>query len=297
MSRPVHVDRLVPHPANIRENLGDLAALTASIRAQGILQPLVAEPRPDGKYTVLAGHRRLAAARRAGLETVPVTIRPATGGWAKAIEIMLVENCQRRDLGPIEKAEAMGALRELGYTASAIARQLGMVPSGVTRYLSFLELDEGTRERVRDGTVTAAAALRAVTKTRKTTRRARGELPAGRKAQMSGAGFTPRHRLAGEAQAVCDHTTRPVLGGVACGQCWEQVIRADALQPADEPGLGRLTAREERLAVVADLRMAGAGINGNGAVDGTVTARQVAEQLGVSTRTIERYKRDLAGAS
>ena len=93
------IARLREHPANVREDLGDLDELAASIRSHGILQPVVVQPNPaePGTFLILAGHRRTAAAALAGLSTVPVTVRAAAG--PKAIEIMLIENCQRHDLG------------------------------------------------------------------------------------------------------------------------------------------------------------------------------------------------------
>lgn len=289
-ARPVHVSRLVSHPANIRHDLGDLTDLTASIRAQGILQPLVAEPRPDGKYTVLAGHRRLAAARRAGLEMVPVTVRRAASDTAKAIEVMLVENCQRRDLGPIEKAEAMGELRDRGYTMTAIAQAIGMTVSTVSGYLAYLDMDEGSRERVRNGTVKSGDALKAIRRTRK----ARGAHGGGRPVHVERPWFGDRHPLARAARALCHHTNRAVVGGVACGQCWERAIRDDAAEPPDEPEpLERFTKRDERMAMIAGLNMA----DGPTPKPGQVTAAEAAERVGVSPRTIERYKRDLAGAA
>lgn len=293
MARPVHVSRLVPNPGNIRHDLGDLADLTASIRAQGILQPLVAEPRPDGKYTVLAGHRRLAAAKRAGLETVPVTIRRATGGTAKAIEVMLVENCQRKDLGPIERAEAMGELRDRGYTVTAIARAIGLTVSTVSTALALLDLDAGSRERVRNGIVKAGDAMAAVRRTRKAQRGG----GTGRPAHVGDPWFSDRHRLARTVRAMCGHTNRPIVGRVGCGQCWEQAIRDDALQPPEEPEpVERLTRRQERMQSVAALPLAPVGTNQQ-KMPGQITAAQAAELVGVSERTIERYKRDLAGAA
>jgi ParB family chromosome partitioning protein len=291
MARPIHVSRLVGHPANIRHNLGDLADLTASIRAQGILQPLLAEPRPDGKYTILAGHRRLAAAKQAGLEMVPVTVRRAATDQAKAIEVMLVENCQRRDLGPIEKAEAMGVLRDRGYTVTAIARAIGLAPSTVSATLALLDLDEASRERVRDGTVKAGDALKAVRRTRRA-----GGGRTGRPVHTAPAHFTGRHPLARSAQAMCSHNTRPVVGGVACGQCWEAAIREDAAMLPEEPEtVAAPTRRQERMAAAAELRLHDSG----DAVPppGVLTAAMAAERLGVSPRTIARYKHDLAGAA
>ncbi len=284
----IHVSRIDPHPANIREDLGDLAELTASIRVHGIVQPLVVE-QASGRYRLLAGHRRLAAAKRARLEMVPCVIRPAPG--SRAIEVMLVENCQRRDLGPVEKAEAMGALRNYGLSVTDIARRIGLHPSSVSGYLAYLDLDEATRQRVKDGTVKAGDAVRAVRKSRK---KARGGTT-GRPVQAEPAWLAPKHRLAAAAAAMCGHTRRPQVGSVACGQCWEQAIRDDHTEP--EPELEPLTRRQERIEQLAEMRL----YDGNGRPDtpDIVTAAEAAERLGVTPRTVERYKRDLAlaGAS
>src|ERR1039458_3449403 len=85
--------KLHPHPDNIREDLGDMTDMAASVRAHGVLQPLVVVPHPvkAGHYYVLAGHRRLEAARIAGLTTIPVMIRQADIGSSKAIQVILVE--------------------------------------------------------------------------------------------------------------------------------------------------------------------------------------------------------------
>jgi ParB family chromosome partitioning protein len=288
-SRPIHVSRLVPHPSNVRDDLGDLAELAASIAAQGILQPLVAEPRADSKYTVLAGHRRLAAAKRARLEMVPVIIQPARDA-GKAIEVMLVENCQRRDLSAVEKARAMGSLRDdLGYSAAAIAKATGLSQSTVSYYLSLLDLDEESLAKVASGEVRVGHAVAAV----RTARKAKRGRATGRPVQVNAAWFTGRHPLARAARALCDHRTRPLVGDVACGQCWEQAIRDDAARPAGEPEpLERFTRRQERMQVIASLPMLGGPTP-----DGVhVTAREAAERLGVSERTVTRYKRDLATA-
>jgi ParB family chromosome partitioning protein len=287
----IHVSRIDPHPANIRGDLGDLTELADSVRVQGIVQPLVVQPAPGqpGRYQLLAGHRRLAAAKQARLEMVPCVVRSrAAGQSARVIEIMLVENCQRRDLSAIEKAEAMGALRDLGMTAAQIAKRTGLSPSTVSYFLSLLDLDEATRARVAAGTVAVGAAVQAVRRTR---RQSRGGTT-GRPAQAEPAWFTRRHPLAAAAAALCGHTRRPQVGQIACGQCWERAIRDD--QDHAEPDLPPLTVRQERMEVLAGMRL----LDGPdpGARPGTVTARQAAEQLGVTMRTVERYKRDLAGA-
>jgi ParB family chromosome partitioning protein len=224
-----HVLRLHPHPGNVREDLGDLTELVASIRAHGILQPVVVQPHPQrpGNFIILAGHRRYEAAKKAGLDEVPITVRQAAGG-ARAIEIMLVENCQRRDLGPIEKAEAMGALRNHGLSAAEIGRRTGLSGSTVGYYLSLLELDEPSRQRIRNGQVSVGDGVEAVRLSRQRARKTTGRAKPG--ATWEPDHFTDSHPLARRAAQVCDtreHTMRRRIGRVACGQCWETVIRAD----------------------------------------------------------------------
>jgi ParB family chromosome partitioning protein len=287
----IHVSRLVPHPGNIRQDTGDAGELAASVRAHGILQPLVVQPHPQrpGSYLVLAGHRRLEAAKAARLETVPVTIRAGVDA-AKAIEIMLVENCQRSDLTNVEKAEAMGRLRDRGYTATAIARATGLSISMISSYLALLELDEGTREQMKAGNVQWGDAIKAVRRQRKAARGSRAPQP-GRRVQVSPPWFTTRHRLADYARGLCEHTTRPMVGTVACGQCWEQAIRDDENESPDEPGTAeRLSVRQERIELLAEMRL---HTGSDPCPPGAVTARQAAERLGVTARTVERYKADL----
>jgi ParB family chromosome partitioning protein len=230
MTETVSVLRLQPCPGgNIRDDLGDLAELAASIRAQGILQPLVVQPVPGrgGQFSVLAGHRRLAAARLAGLDEVPVEVRAATSPSA-AVEIMLVENCQRRDLGAVERAEAMGRLRDAGYTATTIAARTGLSLSTVTNSLALLELSAATLDRIRAGELSAGDGLAAVRVTRARRRRRAGDPQPGAEWEPDhlGAG----HALARRAAAMCaarEHTLRRRIGRTACGACWETVIRED----------------------------------------------------------------------
>jgi ParB family chromosome partitioning protein len=141
---------------------------------------------------------------------------------------MLVENCMRRDLGPVEKAEAMGALRNYGLTAAAIARRTGLSDATVGYYLSLLELDDAARKQVRDGRIPVGEAIAAVRRVRARQRSRRGQ-------PRQGPAWEPdhldaRHPLARKANAMCDareHTMRRRIGKVACGQCWETVIRQD----------------------------------------------------------------------
>lgn len=217
-----------PHPANVREDLGDLTELAESIRAHGVLQPVVVRPlrRRRDKYELLAGHRRYAAARLAGCDRVPVTVRHGVDD-GQALELMLVENCQRRELNAMEKAEAMGALINRDYTAADISRKTGIASSTVSYYLTLLELDEASREKVRSGRVSASDAVAAVRRTRK---RARAKAGSSADFAWEPDYLASTHPLARKARKLCDareHTMRRRIGKTACGQCWESVIRQD----------------------------------------------------------------------
>ncbi|TDB83378.1 ParB/RepB/Spo0J family partition protein [Actinomadura sp. KC216] len=217
-----------PHPANIREELGDLSELVDSVRAHGVVQPLVVRPHPRrrGVFELLAGHRRYAAARQAGCDRVPVTVRHGVDD-GQALELMLVENCQRRELNAMEKAEAMGALINRDYTAADIARTTGLSSSTVSYYVALLELDEASRDKVRTGQVTASDAVAAVRRTRK---RARAKAGSSADFAWEPDYLASTHPLARKARKLCDareHTMRRRIGKTACGQCWESVIRQD----------------------------------------------------------------------
>lgn len=233
MANHVHVSRLAPHPANVRDDLGDLADLAASIRVHGVLQPIVVQPHVQGggRYLILAGHRRYAAAKKAGLDMVPVTVRQGADDPGKVIEIMLVENLQRADLNSMEKAEAMGALKNRGYRVADIAQAVGISEQAVYQYLSLLELDAAGREMIRSGELTKSTAVAAIAEHRKRSRARTGKADRSKAtaATWEPDHFTWQHPLAKRASGMCaarEHYQRRRLGKVACGQCWETVIRA-----------------------------------------------------------------------
>src|SRR5215468_12677192 len=115
LTRPI--DSLSPNLLNPRGDVDSsgLGELAASIGAQGVLQPLLVTP----GGVVVAGHRRLAAARLAGLQEVPVVIRDLDP--VQQQEIMLVENLQRRDLSAVEEARAYQRLLDAGHTLAQLA--------------------------------------------------------------------------------------------------------------------------------------------------------------------------------
>lgn len=121
--RMIPVDAIVPNPANPRLDVGDVSELAESIKAQGIRQNLLVTPTGDGRYTLVIGHRRLAAAKQAGLDSVPCAV--AALSEREQREIMLVENSQRRDLTLLEEANGIQGLLDLGESQADIARKTG----------------------------------------------------------------------------------------------------------------------------------------------------------------------------
>lgn len=227
--------RLVPHPKNVRASLGDLAELVASIRAVGLVQPLVVTPLGDDgqhqRFLVMAGHRRLAAAKLVPVLHVPVVIRPELSEH-HAVELMLVENLQRLQLNPIEEAQGYAALRALGRTQSQIAVQLGVNAARVSQRLSLLNLTPEEQQLVIEGELGVTRAYhagrdRVAPHTSRGTSRARGvKVPH----------FTKNHPLAAAAGVLCksqNHDGHYRIGP-ACGQCWEAAIRDDEREQRDE---------------------------------------------------------------
>jgi ParB family chromosome partitioning protein len=128
-----------------------LQELTDSIRAQGVLQPILV--RRDGEgYRIIAGERRWRAAQRAGLDQIPALIREA--GAAEAFELALVENLQRADLNPIEEAEGYRRLvEEFGLTQEQVSERVGKERSSVANALRLLTLPDEVKEMLAAGSL------------------------------------------------------------------------------------------------------------------------------------------------
>ena len=136
----------------------ELEELAASIRAQGIIQPLVVSPLGNGRYAIVAGERRWRAARLAGLERVPVHIREVESN-EELLQLALVENLQREDLRAIEEAEAYDQLREsFGLSQAEIGERVGKSRTAVTNTLRLLRLPDFVQDLLRAGELTAGQA-------------------------------------------------------------------------------------------------------------------------------------------
>ena len=153
----VELDRVAPNPRQPRAHFDEvaLADLADSIRAHGVLQPLVVTVihEPGGgppHYQLIAGERRLQAARIAGLVRVPVTVRDATP--REQLELAIVENVQRADLNALEAAVAYRQLAtEFGMTQEEIGRRVGRSRHTVANTLRLLNLPPSVQQDVRDG--------------------------------------------------------------------------------------------------------------------------------------------------
>jgi ParB family transcriptional regulator, chromosome partitioning protein len=160
-SRTIPIGQLHPGKYQPRREFDaeSLSALTESIKAQGILQPLLVRRHPDiaDAYEIIAGERRWRAAQAAQLHEVPVIIREL--GDRETLEIALVENIQRQDLNPLEEAEGYRRLlEEFGHTQEDLARVVGKSRSHIANSLRLLTLPDSVRVMLNDGRLTAGHA-------------------------------------------------------------------------------------------------------------------------------------------
>ena len=163
----VPLDRISRNPDQPRLAFDEtqLGELAASIAVHGVLQPIVVRALADGEYQLIAGERRLRAARLAGVETIPVIVRESTDR-ADSLELALIENLQRENLNPIETALAYRELIDrFGLTHEAVARQVGKSRVAVSNSLRLLDLAAETREAIVAGRITEGhgRALAAIT--------------------------------------------------------------------------------------------------------------------------------------
>lgn len=170
------LDALIPGPANnpsqsvrmiaidiVRENRSQprthfddhaLDELAASIREHGLIQPIIVSEDADGGYELIAGERRLRAARRAGLHEVPALVKSATP--QQLLELAIVENVQRADLNPLEEGLAYQTLKDdFGLTDEAIAQRVGKSRVAVVNTRRLIRLSAEARQAILDRTISA----------------------------------------------------------------------------------------------------------------------------------------------
>ena len=160
----IPLDRIVANPYQPRQSMdgADLEALTASIAEHGVLQPILVIETLEG-YQLVAGERRVRAARLAGLTRIPAVVRHLAD--QHQLELALVENIQRSDLGPLEEAHAFRRLiDEFGMTQESVARKVGRARSTIANSVRLLDLDSSVQlaladDRISEGHARAIGAL------------------------------------------------------------------------------------------------------------------------------------------
>ncbi|MGB3594825.1 MAG: ParB/RepB/Spo0J family partition protein, partial [Ornithinimicrobium sp.] len=157
---------ILTHPSNPRRDVGDVTELAASLKAHGLLQNLVVAPRPEkmkgpkaARFVLIAGHRRLAAAKKAKLPTVAAVVDEALTDPADQLSAMLVENGQRADLSPIEEATGYQALLDLGVTSAQVAKRVSRPSRHVADRVKLGQLPEGVKEQVHTHQVSLKEAM------------------------------------------------------------------------------------------------------------------------------------------
>ncbi|HTI02902.1 MAG TPA: ParB/RepB/Spo0J family partition protein [Acidisoma sp.] len=157
----IAIDLLSPGPFQPRTQVdpGELAALAASIREQGVLQPILARPDPKmpGQYQIIAGERRWRASQQAGLHEIPALVRALEDTAAMAAA--LVENLQREDLNPMDEGEGYRRLmEEFSLTQEKVADSVGKSRSHVANTIRLLKLPSSVQAELRRGTLSAGHA-------------------------------------------------------------------------------------------------------------------------------------------
>jgi ParB family transcriptional regulator, chromosome partitioning protein len=152
--RDVAIESIVPNPRQPRTIFDNeaLEELAASIREHGVLQPLVVRPKGD-EYELIAGERRLRAAKLAGVKRVPIVIRHATN--QDSLEIALIENVQREDIGAMERARAYKRLMdEFEMTQEMVSQKVGKARASVANTVRLLKLPTAIQDGIESGKIT-----------------------------------------------------------------------------------------------------------------------------------------------
>lgn len=292
--RGVPIGDLIDNPINVRDEIkpSEIEDLAASIRANGILQPLIVN-QVGGRLVVTDGHRRLAAARLALVPVIPCLI--TDGQDERTVLTTMLATAMHKELTPIEQARAFGQLRDEGLLVPEIARSTGYSQHLVKNRLLLLELPREAQAMVEADELTIGQA----TDLAKQVKATRAGTTATKVTRSSW--LTHTHRLARFVSLRCDHQeSRRLVGSVGCGQCWEAVIAQDAtgqtleLIPtgADDAAVQRVLSgerldisRNDRLEAVRRL------------VDQGLSDAQIADRVNATERTVLRDRQDLQLAS
>lgn len=157
--RELPIELISPNPQQPRREFDEVAllALADSIRARGVVQPVLVRQVVGGRYELIAGERRLRASKLAGLQTIPAIVRPADD--RESLEVAIIENLQRENLDPLEEAMGFAHLMEAhDFTQEQVAERLGRSRPAIANALRLLSLPDSVKALVREGKLTAGHA-------------------------------------------------------------------------------------------------------------------------------------------
>ncbi len=138
---PIEALSSMPFQSRLAREDSDLLELVTSVKIYGVLEPILVRPKENGLYEVVAGERRIVAAKRAGLVEVPAIVKALND--QEAYEVQLIENVQRRDLSDMEKARMLDfMIKKFGYTQEALAQKLGKGQPWVSQHLAMLKVED-----------------------------------------------------------------------------------------------------------------------------------------------------------
>lgn len=203
---PIEIDlsKIELNPEQPRKKMDPdaLEGLAESIQGAGVLQPVVVRPKGDDLYELIMGERRMRAAHKAGLETIPAFVRDV--GDDRMLELALIENVQREDLNAIEKAEAIDRMvEELELTQEGVGQKLGMNRSTVANFIRLLDLPAEVRDMVSRETLSAGHA-RALLSVESTER----QLELARKVKRKGLSVRQTEKLVAREARPTQNSTR-----------------------------------------------------------------------------------------
>jgi ParB family transcriptional regulator, chromosome partitioning protein len=150
--RELPIELIKPNPNQPRTKIDEesLVGLASSIEANGVVQPLLVRPLPDGSYELVAGERRWRAAQAAGLSKVPAVVRDQE--LAERLQVALIENMVREDLNPVDEARACAALvDDLGFSKEELAKRVGRSRPAVSNLIRLLDLPDEALELLESG--------------------------------------------------------------------------------------------------------------------------------------------------
>jgi ParB family chromosome partitioning protein len=163
--RMIPLDRIDPNPQQARSELGNIEELMASIKAKGVLEPILVRPRND-RYEIIAGERRHVAAKRVGLKEIPAIEMNVKDN--EALELALIENLQRKDLDVFEEADGLNALVDIyGYNHHQLAEKIGKARSTITEIVDVARIPKRLRDLCHTAEITSRSTLIEIAKLEK----------------------------------------------------------------------------------------------------------------------------------